>query len=215
MPRQLYTQQYFQGITSLRLGTLHDADSSMQLPAPTALPALRQLTVDRVAPAAQAGLWASVGPYMRQLVSLTIDEQPWCSRGYDPHVPGGMPQWFRLFSAATVSETLTHLDLHVCLEPWLVKLLQQHTPKLQQLTVLRVGNEHSHGSGVAAVFSWRTLRTRDPSSFSPAAWGWLPLPADGRTLTVEHLPSAKHALCEIHVDLGDLSHVSSCTESSV
>ncbi len=57
----------FSGLTSLTIGAVRGVGCVVVLPPAEALPALRHLTVNRVARSAQAALWSSAGPYIAQL----------------------------------------------------------------------------------------------------------------------------------------------------
>ncbi len=159
----------FPGLTTLSLGT--DSGTTAQLPPPTSLPALRYLAVQRLSEDSQAALWASVAPYLLQLTSLSIGEQPYNSAL-------SRPQWAALFSAvpAIPSTTLTHLSLAYSLEPWLASALCERLPALATLSVTSVSYEPSTDAPVPAVCPWHTLVTSRCQFFD----AWLPLPASGR-----------------------------------
>ncbi len=133
MPRQLFSAlgQALQGLTSLCIGTPSDGPGTIQLPPPSTLPALQHLTVHRVCVSAQAGLWASVRPYLHQLVSLSISEQPY--KAPDP-VTGREHE--RVLSLTAPTTSLKRLAVHTVLWPGLVKVLQRSAPALKELEVV-------------------------------------------------------------------------------
>ncbi len=121
----------FKHLTTLRIEptwNLRPAGTA-QLPPPTALPALRHLTVDWALSDTQFALYRSIQPYMQQLSSFCIVFD------YLIRIPDtDEPVWSLAFSRTNPSPTLTHLDIYTELSLWLVQLLRQATPQLQHLT---------------------------------------------------------------------------------
>ncbi len=144
-------------------------------------PALRKLTIGTMlVEDAQAALWASVGLYLPQLVSLDIEIQ----LGWLPGVAGGERRriWTNIFSPQHTTHTLTELTIPCDLRPWLVELLVQHAPALVSLgcSGVQAITDDSVLQGVPAHCSWTTLR------LPPWPYGqwcheltWLPMPAHG------------------------------------
>ncbi len=172
----------FRGLTTLSIGRDTDSDSgsTAQLPPPATLRALRHLTIHRICEDSQAALWTSVAPYLQQLTSLSIGEQP--------YVALSRPHLSTLFAApaASPSTTLTHFSLADTLEPWLASLLCEHLPALGTLTVASVcSRERDTDKPVPAVCPWHTLVISQPwhTSWQSSRGffaAWLPLPASGR-----------------------------------
>ncbi len=158
-----------------------DSLVSAQLPPPTDLPSLRDLTVQRTAAGTHISLWTSVAPYLAQLISLTIAEQP-ASAG-SPATQG--PAWTSIFSSTHPTNTLTSLSVPAQLTPWLAALLQKAAPALDELWVLGISTETAGAAGVAPVCSWRTVHIADRGSIPYCAWTWLPLPDGGEKLLLE------------------------------
>lgn len=145
----------------------------MKLPPISALPALRRLIVGWVSRRAQAQLWASVGPYLPQLQSLTIEKQP------APASLAERPAWASVFSAGTKSHTLHSVSVPADLTLWLSQSLLQYAPALQTHTVTSVSRYF--GEPLAnPVCSWRTVRCTDGSRVPHQTLSWLPLPASGK-----------------------------------
>ncbi len=187
----------FPGLASLSLGIRCRRIRSAQLPKPSQLRALRHLVVRGVARDAQAALWASVAPYMRQLESLYIDEQ-------ESPAWGRAPKWASLFTDKTSTTTLTRLTVQVDLEKWLVRLLQQHAPCLQQLAVSNVYSDVHGGRGgedsqCEPVCSWTVLQT---GTLGLSALEWLPLPAEGK-LVIRARPTDDRPTLEARLPLSD------------
>ncbi len=172
----------FGGLTSLSIGTSYEG-RTVQLPQPSQLPALRHLTVHHLPEHTTAQLWASVGPYMTQLQSLRVGFQ--FDEGAEDTDSEGewlfRPHWAMLFTPQHTTHTLTHLTLPADLQPWLVRLLQRHTPCLRELGVDGICGDEQHGTVCAPVCSWTVLRI-DHVHFPADALVWLPLPARGKLM---------------------------------
>lgn len=168
-------------LATLTLGPLH-SDGFVQLPAPSTLPALQHLTLNRTVD------WPTLAPYLPQLVSLSLGQVP--DYGNDEaHMQPA--RWWHIFSAATHTTTLRRLSVPCILEPFLVRLLQKHVPLLEQLGVTRVASigaaaveNLESNEGVAPVCSWRHLTIGTNCGVHELAW--LPLPATGK-LVIEPL----------------------------
>lgn len=173
--------QAFSGLSVLNLCCPEHWKGEVELPAPSVWPALRKLTIGAwFAEGAQAALWASVGPYLLQLVSLVVGDQG------DEHVEGAdlgivRPVWSSIFSAQHTTHTLTELTIPCDLRPWLVKLLAQHTPALVSLGCVGVRAITDAGElqGVPVHCPWRTLRFEEPAQQCANHMAWLPTPGDG------------------------------------
>ncbi len=130
-----------------------------------------------------AELWATVCPYITQLQSLKIEEQiDDILNVPDTDSEGDRvtkPPWAMLFTSKTTTHTLTHLTLPAELQPWLIRLLQRHAPRLQELTVDSVCDDAEHGAVCEPVCSWTVLRIW-LATFPTNALAWLPVPAQGR-----------------------------------
>ncbi len=114
----------FSGISKLHIGLLHDRrGSTVRMPAPSALPGLRHFRVDSVRPDDAGSLWASVGPFVPQLTTLLIAEQPATPQAAQRQMCAA------LFSDATRSRALRMLTLPCALTPGLTALLQQYIPR--------------------------------------------------------------------------------------
>ncbi len=127
---------------------------------------------------AQASLWASVAPYLPQLHSLTIDEQPPAyadtDLDHDLHLSAAL-----CFTPQYTTHTLTHLSLAGRLEPWLAQVLAKHAPALTTLDIPYVMSMQMRPSYRPGHWSVRTLRLGE-GAFHTSALTWLPLPAEGK-----------------------------------
>ncbi len=173
--------QAFQHLTTLRLAGLGTTIDTAQLPSPTALPALRVLTIGSVAGASQAAMLFSVAPYMRQLTSLTMDHQFGAER-----TEAGHPLWSTLFTPSNPTHTLTHLDVRHILQPWLAGLLRVAAPQLQELTCDASGRWDSRPSSPLPACSWTRLNVRHSRSrgLNMTYMHWVPSPADSKLVLV-------------------------------
>ncbi len=174
--------QSFPGLTGLSVRTPSEHQGSVKLPPPTHLPALRHLTVRRVAKDTQQRFWASVGPYMPQLQSLVVQQQPF---GEDPKWRAGRhaaylrhDPWAAVLTPRHTTHTLTHLTVPSGLDSWMVKLLKRHAPGLQELAV-RCLAEDANVSVSERVCSWTVMRLW---ILPLRAVTWLPVPATGKLL---------------------------------
>lgn len=142
--------QIFTGLHTLTLDShKRGVGCEVQLPPTHELPALRHLTVGFVARDCQATMWASLRPYLPQLVSLVIKDQPDDAVIGDnssdedvdeaPHGTHRKPSWSLAFGP-TVSHTLTRLEVPCNLYPWLVTLLHRCTPVSYAHMAARTGN---------------------------------------------------------------------------
>lgn len=159
-----------------------------------ALPALRELTIRRFPAGAQAGLWASVQPYLSTLDSLVISAQPVAARD-----DNRQPLWCSLFTAPSAS-SLTWLTLPCYLDPWLAALLQQSALALEELTVPGVKASVRHADRVASACPWHTLRLTVVHDVPARAFQWLPTPANGK-LTVAMCDKTPESIGFIHLRL--------------
>ncbi len=168
------------GLASLSLGW-PQGDVEVTLPAPSALPHLKHLTIHRASVRDQAGLWAAVMQFLPRLQSLTITEQP--DSAEDPSTE--KPQWsVALFESAPVSQTLQSLAVPGVLEPWLAQALRRCAPQLLKLTVESVSEDEHNGEGEqgGAACSWTHLvLCKDSYIFMHS---WFPVPAVGK-LTIQ------------------------------
>ncbi len=83
---------------------------------------------------AQASLWPSVAPFLRQLVSLTIH----------PQQENAGQWWARtIFTPAYTTTTLKRLSLSDGLCPDLCQMLQEHTPVCIPIATHTVRDEYS------------------------------------------------------------------------
>ncbi len=124
--------QVLPSLTTLTLSHPEGLAGAFKLPPPSALPGLRHLTIRRVALGVQGSAWESVAPLMPQLVSLTIIDHD--HHGIDPTTDPRRPTWHRGFKPQHTTQTLKSLSLPKPLEPWLAKLIQQHTPRYVEST---------------------------------------------------------------------------------
>ncbi len=176
----------FPGLTTLSLGSVSGSDSTIELPPPASLRALRHLTIHRVLEHSQAALWASAAPYIQQLASLTITQElhkgPDWSGLSGAERDGRTAAWAHtVFNPAAPTTTLTHLSLQLPLAPSLAALLCQCFPALAQLAVTHVECSASTDAvAMPIVCPWRTLvlacESRHEDCFAP----WLPFPAEGK-----------------------------------
>ncbi len=111
--------QALPALRSLELGSPGGKGYSAQLPPPSHLPTLRELTLNRAAAGTHTSFWASVAPYLPQLTSLTIAEQP--ASAIEPDTQ--RPAWASIFSPTKPTNTLTKLAVLAYLDPWLAALL--------------------------------------------------------------------------------------------
>ncbi len=192
MPRQLFTAagQALQGLTSLSIGTLSDGPGTIQLPPPSALPALRHLTVHRVCVSAQAGLWASVRPYLQQLVSLSISEQLLAA----VEVPTKHALWRTVFRGTAPSRSLQRLTVPEMLSADLHTLVTQHAPHIQELTVREFAYLDE------PTVPCNALRLSNEGCIRARAWSELPQAASGK-LCIEMVPRR----CGVDLGIAELS----------
>ncbi len=178
--------QAFPGLASLQLSPPEDdrGRARMQLPAPSAFPALRHVTIRSTPRDVQGRLWASIGPYLPQLHSLTVTD------AHQAYGPADQPLWVYYFGQH-ISRTLQRLSVPTQLTPVLVSMLQVNAPSLRQLTVSGVQEEvdASDTGAFKPVCSWDTLNVSE-SQFSVQCLSWLPMPEGGKKLTV-HVPKQK------------------------
>ncbi len=131
MPPQLLAcaGQVLQGLTRLHISCPEHRFGAAELPPPAALPSLCHLVVGTYPVAAQVTLWASVAPYLPQLVSLSVAWQEDVEHEY------GKPMSHLLFTHGYTTHTLTTLSMACALRPWLVEALQRSAPQLASLSV--------------------------------------------------------------------------------
>ncbi len=117
----------------------------------------------------QPDLWPTVGPYLPQLHSLTINgirRNHWASECLQPQY---------------TTHTLTHLHIPSQLCRHLAGLLASYAPALTTLAVARFAPARVPRRKYRAVhWSVRTLQLTDPLITSATALKWLPLPKDGK-----------------------------------
>lgn len=150
-----------------------DQPGTLELPPPTTIPNLCHLIIHTISVACAAGLWASVAPYLPQLVSLTLGK-----RLRDAHIVADRPLWAAAFQPAYRSERLTSVTLPCLLEPWLVALLQQCAPALQEVS-LTGGYQQPEGTEEEPPLepcTWQVLRIKE-HCVTLNNW-WLPPPED-------------------------------------
>ncbi len=159
----------FEQLTTLHLQSPSPSGVTAQLPS---IPTLRHLVIGAVADPSQAAMWASAAPCAKQLTSLCIKPQPDAAL-----TEAGLPLWSTIFDHPT--HTLTHLDVPVKLQPWLVRLLHQAAPRVQELTCGAPDYEHWHDTNIAVpeVCSWSVLKLR--GGVDDATIEHVPLPATG------------------------------------
>ncbi len=203
IPHQLLclAGQALPALRVLELGSPGDWGSfSAQLPSPSHLPSLRELTIKRtVAPETQTTLWTSVAPYLPQLLNLSIADQTPSVRGPATQ----RPAWTSIFSRTSPSKTLTTLTLPVQLTPWLAALLQKAAPALAELTVWDVADDIDGAADVAPVCSWHTLRATQYNDFPASAWDWLPMPAEAKKLVLDYTRHACRADLAVNLPMSD------------
>ncbi len=158
-------------------------DARIQLPPPASLPALRHLTFDSFSLFLYAGeqaLWASVGPYLPQLVSLVVGDQG-DRHGAAAELGIVRPAWSSIFSPQHTTHTLTHLTITCPLRPWLVSLCAEHAPALVSLGCAGVNpiTDDRMLQGMPAHCSWGTLRFIRPRKQCAQDLTWLPTPEQG------------------------------------
>ncbi len=176
----------FTALTTLTLRPAHGGAGALELPPSAALPTLRQLTIGRYDVQTQSTLWRSIRPYVQQLVSLIVDEQPTVLDWEDD----GQPVWTLIFDTEHPTNTLTHLSLQIDLEPWLIENLRPAMPALQVLRVKGFADSHASQDHVLLPCSWHTVSFARGTVFPCRAAGWFPVPEQGR-LTVDLGPKAQ------------------------
>ncbi len=157
-------------LASLSVEQLRGVEGAVKLPAPSALPALRRLTIGWVSRGAEEGLTATVGPYLQQLESLRIDKQ---------QAPMSNLFIHRLFIAREATHTLRSLTVPFLLNPVFTRILQRCTPALKILGVTTFSTLVSEAETVSPVCSWSTLVCSNDRRKPHQALSWLPLPAEG------------------------------------
>ncbi len=185
-------------LTTLTLRSPDGQASMIELPAPSALPALRGLSLlGRPAPHGQAVMWDSVGLYLPQLTSLVIGEQ------YTTlELTTQVPMLAALFTPGHTSHTLTHIELPGQMTPHLAALLQQQAPSLQVVTVTCISSSTAGTADVGPGCLWRKVRCRQRTGFAAQIWAWLPLPATGK-LTISSPNGSPSLTIEITLPLTD------------
>ncbi len=162
----------FPNLTTLDLSVIPTA-----LPAPTTLPRLTALSLcvpDVDDPAAEVLLFSSAAPYLPQLVSLTL------SKANDQLFAGHV--WPVLFTAQSTTRTMTSVSVAAVLDSALVRLLLDHAPEVNRVSVDRVslGDEVDLSNKQWAVREL-TIMTRNSQCTRHLAR--LPL-SSGHTLTI-------------------------------
>ncbi len=190
IPQQLLSLagQALPALRALQLGAPGNKGFSAHLPPPTHLPSLLGLILMPAAAGTRTSLWASVAPYLPQLTSLTIAEQPASAR--DPATQ--RPAWSSIFSLTHPTTTLAELSLPVQFTTWLAALLQKAAPALNELRVLGISAEATGAADVAPVCSWRTLCITQYPTFPASVWEWLPVPKQGGRLQLDCTSAARH-----------------------
>ncbi len=177
----------FTALTTLTLRPAHGGAAALELPPSAALRTLRHLTIGRYDIQRQSTLWRCIRPYMRQLISLTVDEQPEVHLGEDDD---DQPMYTVIFDTRRPANTLTHLALQVRLTSELVDTLRRATPALQTLRVKKFDYCNVADDHVLAPCSWHTVSFAKGTVFPPSSWKWFPVPEQGR-LTVDLGPEAR------------------------
>ncbi len=176
-----------QRLTTLHISCPEFRDGAAELPPPAGLPSLCHLVVGTYPVAAQVTLWASVAPYLPQLVSLSVAWQEDVEHEY------GKPMSHLLFAHGYTTHTLTTLSMACALQPWLVEALQRFAPQLSSLSVDEVGWDR-----LPAHCSWSKLRVGD-STMSGRDIDLLPVPAEGRLV----LEGPEHMSISLPLPLSD------------
>lgn len=203
IPRGLLkcASQAFHHLTTLSLGIPDDEIYTLDLPHPSTLPRLKTLHITGAITGTaeeETSMWDSVAPYIHQLTSLTVSEQ-WSMSDTPPPDPvralwsvssfwtgsPGLPLWATILHPNHPTHTLTHLDVHEELQPWLVQLLLLGAPELKELVCLSP-EEWPYDTEMQGQCSWTRLGLRKwEGHVSLDVLACLPATAD--TLTIDLL----------------------------